>query len=180
LAAQLRRKYFGIRHFSSRDLAVQRDEHHPCWKAAHFLQCTRPPDVMRMHGPQRRTTFGLSERRAFVATRSEFQPMPSGGLGDDEDTVAGASFGNVRQPALLVKSADYWCCDTRVSQLLHVPPRPALPLDYPHSLPRKRSCILRCASLLTPLTLLVPKPFFSTDFGKRSRTLSGSSRTQDR
>jgi hypothetical protein len=35
--------------------------------------------------------------------------MPSGGLGDDEDTVAGASFGNVRQPAILVKSADYWC-----------------------------------------------------------------------
>ena len=33
LAAQLRRKYFGIRQFSSRDLAVQRDEHHPCWKA---------------------------------------------------------------------------------------------------------------------------------------------------
>jgi hypothetical protein len=43
-------------------------------------------------------------------------------------------------------------CDTRVSQLLHVPARPALPLDYPHSLPRKRSCMLRCASLLTPLT----------------------------
>jgi hypothetical protein len=32
--------------------------------------------------------------------------MQSGGLGDDEDTVAGASFGNVRQPASLVKSAD--------------------------------------------------------------------------
>jgi hypothetical protein len=32
--------------------------------------------------------------------------MPSGGLGDDEDTVAGDSFGNVRQPATLVKSAD--------------------------------------------------------------------------
>jgi hypothetical protein len=109
LADQLRRKYFGIRQFSSRDLAVQHDEHHPCWKTAHFLPCTRPPDVMRMHGPQRRTTFGLSERRAFVATRSKFQPMPSGGLGDDEDTVAGASFGNVRQPALLVKSADSWC-----------------------------------------------------------------------
>jgi hypothetical protein len=43
LAAQLRRKYFGTRQFSSRDLAVQHDEHHPCWKAAHFLPCTRPP-----------------------------------------------------------------------------------------------------------------------------------------
>jgi hypothetical protein len=32
--------------------------------------------------------------------------MPSGGLGNDEDTFAGASFGNVRQPATLVKSAD--------------------------------------------------------------------------
>ena len=32
--------------------------------------------------------------------------MPSGGLGDDEDTVAGVSFGTVRQPATLVKSAD--------------------------------------------------------------------------
>jgi hypothetical protein len=103
LAAQLRRKYFGICQFSSRDLAVQHDENHPCWKTAHFLPCTRPPDVMRMHGPQRRTTFGLSECRAFVATTSGFQPMPSGGLGDDEDTVAGASFGNVRQPAFLVK-----------------------------------------------------------------------------
>jgi hypothetical protein len=32
--------------------------------------------------------------------------MPSGGLGDDEDTAAGASFGNVRQPAPLAKPAD--------------------------------------------------------------------------
>ena len=39
-------------------------------------------------------------------TRSGFQTMPSGGLGNDEDTVAGASFGHVRQPAPLVKSAD--------------------------------------------------------------------------
>ena len=45
LAAQLMRTYCGIRQFSSWDLAVQRDEHHPCWKAAHFLPYTRPPDV---------------------------------------------------------------------------------------------------------------------------------------
>ncbi len=32
--------------------------------------------------------------------------MPSGGLGDDEDTAAGASFGTVRHPSPLVKSAD--------------------------------------------------------------------------
>ena len=52
---------------------------------------------MRMHRPQRGATFGPSQRRAFVATRSGLQTMQSGGLGDDEDTVAGASFGNVRQ-----------------------------------------------------------------------------------
>ena len=32
--------------------------------------------------------------------------MPSGGLGDDEDTAAGASFGTVRHPSPLTKSAD--------------------------------------------------------------------------
>ena len=32
--------------------------------------------------------------------------MPSGGLGDDEDTAAGASFGTVRHTASLVKPAD--------------------------------------------------------------------------
>ena len=104
LAAQWRRKYFGTRQLSSRDLVVQHDANHPCWKAAHFLPCTRPPDVLRMHRP-RRTTFGPSQRRAFVVTRSGFQTMPYGGLSDDEDTAAGGSFGTVRQPATLVKSA---------------------------------------------------------------------------
>jgi hypothetical protein len=47
LADQLGRKYLGTSQYFSRDLAVQRDEYHPCWKAAHFLPCTRPPDVMR-------------------------------------------------------------------------------------------------------------------------------------
>ena len=32
--------------------------------------------------------------------------MPSGGLGDDEDTAAGASFGTVSHPSPLTKSAD--------------------------------------------------------------------------
>jgi hypothetical protein len=45
LADQLGRKYLGTRQFSSRALTVQHDEHHPCWQAAHFLPCTRPPDV---------------------------------------------------------------------------------------------------------------------------------------
>ena len=44
-ADQLRKTHFGNGQLFSRDLTVQRDEHHPCWKAAHFLPCTRPPDV---------------------------------------------------------------------------------------------------------------------------------------
>jgi hypothetical protein len=69
-AAQLRRRYHGTCHFSSRDLAVQHGRHHPCWKAAHFLPCTRPPDVMRMHRPPKIATYGPSQRHAFVATSS--------------------------------------------------------------------------------------------------------------
>ena len=45
LTAQLRKLHFGNGQIFSRDLTVQRDEHHPCWKSAHFLPCTRPPDV---------------------------------------------------------------------------------------------------------------------------------------
>jgi hypothetical protein len=71
LADQLRRTHCGTRHFFSRDLTVKRDAKHPCWKAAHFLPFTRPPDVMRLHRPQRGLIHhGPSERRAFVATRS--------------------------------------------------------------------------------------------------------------
>ena len=70
LAAQLRRRHNGTCHFSLRDLAVQHGLHHPRWKAAHFLPCTRPPDVMRMHGPPKRATYGPSQRRAFVSTTS--------------------------------------------------------------------------------------------------------------
>ena len=44
-ADQLRKTHFGNGQLFSRDLTVQRDEHHPCWKSAHFLPCTRPPDV---------------------------------------------------------------------------------------------------------------------------------------
>ena len=51
LAYQLRRKYFGTRQFSSRDLAVQHGRHHPCWKTTHFLPCSRPPDVIHLHRP---------------------------------------------------------------------------------------------------------------------------------
>jgi hypothetical protein len=70
LSAQLRRTYNGICHFFSRDLAVQHNRHHPCWKATHFLPCTRPPDVMRMNRPPKRATYGPSQSRAFVATSS--------------------------------------------------------------------------------------------------------------
>ena len=83
------------------------NKQHTLWKAAHFLPCTLPPDVLRLHRPQRgRTHYGPSQRRAFVVTRSGFQTMPSGGLGDDEDTAAGASFGTVCHPSPLTKSAD--------------------------------------------------------------------------
>ena len=64
LAAQLRRTYNGICHFFSRDLAVQHNRHHSCWKAAYFLPCTRPPDVIRMHRPPKCATFGPSQRSA--------------------------------------------------------------------------------------------------------------------
>ena len=44
-AAQSRRTYNGICHFFSRDRAAQHHCHHPCWEAAYFLPCTRPPDA---------------------------------------------------------------------------------------------------------------------------------------
>ena len=94
LAAQLGRTYCGIRHLFSRDLIAHRDALHPCWTAAHFLPCTRPPDGMRLYRPQRgRIHHGPSERRAFVSTRSGLQTMPTG-QGEDEieeDTVPAAA-----------------------------------------------------------------------------------------
>ena len=48
LSSQSRRTYNWICHFSSRDRAVQHNRHHPCWKAAYFLPCTRPPDVFAL------------------------------------------------------------------------------------------------------------------------------------
>jgi len=100
LSAQLRRTHCGTRHFFSRDLTPQRDAQHPCWKAAHFLPCTRPPDVMRLHRPQRgRIHHGPSELSVFVVTRSGLQTIPTGGHGDDADPAAatGAAAGNVRR-----------------------------------------------------------------------------------
>ena len=73
-AAQLRRRHRGTCQFSLRDLVVQHAGHHPCWKAAHFLPCTRPPDAIRLHRDQRgRIRYGAHARRAFVAPRSGFQ-----------------------------------------------------------------------------------------------------------
>ena len=100
LADQLRRKHCGTRQFFSRDLTVQRDAQHPCWKAAYFLPCTRPPDVMCLHRPQRRRIHhGASQRLSFVLTCSGLQTMPTGGHGADVDpaTVTGATAGNVRR-----------------------------------------------------------------------------------
>ena len=85
LAAQSRRTYTGICHFSLRDRAVRHHRHRPCWKAAYFLPCTRPPDVLRLHRAHRgRIHYGPSQRRAFVATRSGFQTMPRR---DGEDAI---------------------------------------------------------------------------------------------
>ena len=100
LAAQSRRTYNGICHFSSRDRAVQHNSHHPCWKAAYFLPCTRPPDVLRLHRAQRgRINYGPSQRRTFVATRSGLQTMPTGGHEDATAPAAitSASAGPVRR-----------------------------------------------------------------------------------
>ena len=83
LAAQLRKLHLGIGQIFSRDMTVQCDAQHPCWKAAHFLPCTRPPDVMRLHRSSNRATYGPSERRAYALTRSGFQTMPR----RDEDAV---------------------------------------------------------------------------------------------
>ena len=58
LAAQLRKLHLGIGQIFSRDMTVQCDAQHPCWKAAHFLPCTRPPDVMRLHRSSNRATYG--------------------------------------------------------------------------------------------------------------------------
>ena len=83
LAAQLRKLHLGIGQIFSRDMTVQCDAQHPCWKAAHFLPCTRPPDVMRLHRSSKRATYGPSQRRAYALTRSGFQTMPES---DQEDT----------------------------------------------------------------------------------------------
>jgi len=55
---------------------------------------------MRLHRPQRgRIHHGPSQRSAFVMTRSGFQPMPTGGHGDDVGlaAVTGAAVDTVRR-----------------------------------------------------------------------------------
>ena len=94
-AAQLRRRHRGTCQFSLRALVVQHAGHHPCWKAAHFLPCTRPPDAIRLHRAQRgRIRYGAHARRAFVATRSGFQTMPR--RGDEDETTEGAASATAR------------------------------------------------------------------------------------
>ena len=63
MAAQLRKLHLGIGQIFSRDMTVQCDAQHPCWKAAHFLPCTRPPDVMRLH---RSSNRAMSVRDVFA------------------------------------------------------------------------------------------------------------------
>jgi hypothetical protein len=96
LSSQSRRTYNGIYHFSSRDSVVQHNRHHPCWKAAYFLPCTRPPDVLRLHRAQRgRINYGPSQRRVFVATRSGFQTMSGEHEAAEDDTAPAAVTGAV-------------------------------------------------------------------------------------
>jgi hypothetical protein len=110
-AVQSRRTYNGICHFSSRDRAVQHNRHHPCWKAAYFLPCTRPPDVLRLHRAQRgRINYGPSQGRAFVATRSGLQTMPTGGHEDATApaAVTSAAAGPVRRFTSIAPPHDMW------------------------------------------------------------------------
>ena len=109
-AAQSRRTYNGICHFFSRDRAAQHNCHHPCWEAAYFLPCTRPPDVLRLHRAQRgRTHHGPSERRAYVSTRSGLHTMPTG-HGDAEAATAPVAVTRPRSSSL---SPLFYCsfCD---------------------------------------------------------------------
>jgi len=112
-ADQLGRTYCGIRHLFSRDLIAQHDAMHPCWTAAHFLPCTRPPDVfvLRLHRAQRgRINYGPSQRRAFVATRSGLQTMPTGGHEDATapSAVTSAAAGPVRRFTSIAPPHDMW------------------------------------------------------------------------
>ena len=79
-AAQFRRRHNRTCQLSLRDLVVQHDGHHPCWKAAHFLPCTLPPDVLRLPRAQRgRIHYGPSHRRILWGTcpRSSADPARS-------------------------------------------------------------------------------------------------------
>ena len=87
LADLLARMYFWTRPSLSRSLVGR----HPCWTAACFLPCTRPPDItrLRLRRPTRRP--GPSERdapRAYALTRSGFQTMPT--RRDEDEITEGA------------------------------------------------------------------------------------------
>ena len=110
-AAQLRRRHRGTCQFSLRDLVVQHAGHHPCWKAAHFLPCTRPPDVLRLPRAQRgRIHYGPSQRCAFVAPRSGLPTMPTGGHEDATApaAVTSAAAGPVRRFTPIAPPHDMW------------------------------------------------------------------------
>jgi hypothetical protein len=83
LADLLARMYFWTRHSLSRSLVGR----HPCWTAACFLPCTRPPDIprLRVRRPTRRPGPSARDaRRAYSLTRSGFQTMPTR---RDEDEI---------------------------------------------------------------------------------------------
>ena len=95
LADLLARMYFWTRPSLSRSLAGR----HPCWTAACFLPCTRPPDLPRLRlrrPPRRPGPFARDARRArvFVATRSGFQTMPR--RDDKAEATEGAASATAR------------------------------------------------------------------------------------
>ena len=131
LADLLARMYFWTRPSLSRSLAGR----HPCWTAACFLPCTRPPDItrLRLRRPTRRP--GPSERdarRAYALTRSGFQTMPTRRDDDEEITAdaASAPARGVRAPRFGPRGA---------SMTPPAPERPATPDDLTHIEPPRQS-----------------------------------------
>jgi hypothetical protein len=72
---------------------------------------------------------------------TRFQTMPSGGLGDDEDTAGDDSFGTVCHPATLVKPAD-------LQTSMTIPPLAVLMLGNQSLLCSRAQALLSLISLL--------------------------------
>ena len=139
LADLLARMYFWTRPSLSRSLVGR----HPCWTAACFLPCTRPPDItrLRLRRPTRRP--GPSERdarHAYALTRSGFQTMPR----RDEDAVtegaASATARGARAPRF----------GTRAHAHMTPPARVAYPEGTPPCLSTGNFYFLTLADIFSP------------------------------